>query len=362
MKHKRNPTVRGRRHHRPKPGSPPGTLTPHHSGDTKVNVIAYNADRSESWTDVALGQLKLKADGFDVVWVSVVGLADISLIEVLGRQFGIHQLTLEDIVNVHQLAKFEPFNDYDYFVTRMASFVDAADSRSIETVQLSILRKGNFVFTFQQTERDCLGPLRRRIHEKSGLICDRGTDHLVYALIDSVIDHYFPLVDRLSDEVADFDEALLTEDSVISVRGIHQLRRELLKLSRIVRPHREMIGRLLREPSSFKDQTRVFLSDCFDHTLQLSESIDLNREVCSDLRSYHLELISNRTNEVMKTLTIVSTIFIPLSFIAGLYGMNFEQMPELKWKYGYPMAIASMVAVVLSLLFWFRKRGWFKTS
>lgn len=358
---KRKSTRRRRPRHRSIPGSPPGTLVSHHRGETMIDVIAYSDGESQSWTDVTLDQLNKKAENFDVVWVNVIGLADISLIEEFGKQFGIHQLTLEDIVNVHQLAKFEPFTEYDYFVTRMARFQDVTESNAIETEQLSILLKGKFVFTFQQIKNDCLDPVRRRIQEKTGLIRERGPDYLVYALIDSVIDHYFPLVDRLSDGVADFDDALLNDDTNVSVKDIHQLRRELLNLSRHVRPHREMLGRLLREPSNFGQSTRVFLSDCFDHTLQLNESIDLNREICSDLRSYHLELIGNRTNDVMKTLTIVSTIFIPLSFIAGVYGMNFEHMPEVKWKFGYPLAIGTMVLVAASFLFWFHRRGWFSS-
>jgi magnesium transporter len=245
----------------------------------------------------------------------------------------------------------------------MPRFQTQDDSGAIETEQLSIILLDKFVFTFQLVKTDCLDPVRRRIREKSGLIRQRGPDCLVYALIDSVIDHYFPILDRLGDRVADFDDALMNDDDTddISVKQIHQVRRELLNLSRHVRPHREMIGRLLREPSGFSEKTRVFLGDCFDHILQLSESIDINREICSDLRSYHLALVGNRTNDVMKTLTIVSTIFIPLSFIAGLYGMNFDNMPELKWRYGYFAAIGAMIAVAGGLLLWFRKRGWFQS-
>lgn len=322
-------------------------------------MIAYSDSGQKKFSAKSLDQIRHKTASANVVWVNIVGLADIDMIRSFGVLFGIHQLTLEDIVNVHQRAKFESFKDYDYIVTRMARFNVDETARSIQTEQLSILLIDKFVFTFQVVAADCLDPIRRRIEERTGLICSRGSDYLVYALIDTVIDHYFPLLDQLSELVAEIDDALITQDSTVSVKEIHRLRRDLLNLSRHVRPHREMLGRLLREPSKVGESTRVFLADCFDHTLQLSESIDLNREICSDLRSYHLALVGNRTNDVMKTLTIVSTIFIPLSFIAGLYGMNFEYMPELKWSFGYFAALISMAAVAGGLLFWFRSRGWF---
>ena len=345
--------------HRSRPGAPPGTLVSHYEGDSSIEVIAYGKTNYATANDIEIDDLA-RFEEFDVVWVNVIGLADIQLIRTFGDIFGIHQLTLEDIVNVHQRAKFESFDNYDYIVTRMPRFEDEVESMAVLTEQLSIVVVGRYVFTFQIVQADCLDPVRRRIKDKSGLIRERGPDYLVYALIDSVVDHYFPILDRLSDCVADFDESLLSEDAPISVKEIHQLRRELLNLSRHVRPHREMVARLLRDPSCMTDQTRLFLGDCFDHILQLSESIDLNREVCSDLRSYHLALVGNRTNDVMKTLTIVSTIFIPLSFIAGLYGMNFDNMPELKWKYGYMTAILAMLVVASGLLLWFRTKGWFR--
>ena len=323
------------RHHRPQPGAPPGTLVSHHQTATSIRVIGYGKDTYSTFDAPAIEDIKALAADFEVVWVNVVGLADVDSISELGEIFGIHHLTLEDILNIHQRAKFESFESYDFIVTQMASFEDESKSNSVTTSQLCIILQDKFVFTFQDVATDCLGPVRRRIKEKTGLINGHGADYLVYALLDSVIDHYFPVLDRLSDCVADFDDDLINEKTDMSLKEVHALRRELLHLSRKIRPTREMLSRLMHESTRINESTRVFLGDCFDHALQLSESIDLNREICSDLRSYHLALVGQRTNDVMKTLTIVSTIFIPLSFITGLYGMNFVNMPELQWKFGY---------------------------
>ena len=353
--HRRNANSR----HRPHPGAPPGTLVSNHEQATLVRVIGYGKDRYEAFDAIAIKDIKAMEADFDVIWVDVIGLANIDLLSEIGAVFGVHHLTLEDILNTHQRAKFEPFDTYDFIVAKMAGFAEG--SGAIMTSQLNIVLQDKFVLTFQVVETACLEPVRRRIEEMSGLIRDRGTDYLVYALLDTVIDHYFPVLDRISDSVADFDDGLIGDnESDMSLRDIHELRRELQHLSRTIRPNREMLSRLMRESSRFSEATRLFLGDCFDHALQLSESIDVNREICSELRSYHLALVGQRTNDVMKTLTIVSSIFIPLSFIAGLYGMNFEYIPELKFKFGYFGALAAMGTIAAGSLLWFRKKGWFK--
>ena len=344
--------------HRPDPGAPPGTLVSSHEQETSVRIIGYSKDRYADSESTSIKDIKSMGEDFEVVWVNVVGLANVDTLAEIGTVFGIHHLTLEDILNTHQRSKFEPFDTYDFMVLKMAGF--ANESNAITTAQLNIVLQGNFVLTFQAVKTDYLEPIRRRIEEMSGLIRDQGSDYLVYALIDSAIDHYFPVLDRLSDSVADFDDGLINEDNDMSLRDIHELRRELQHLSRSIRPSREMLGRLMRESTRFNESTRLFLGDCFDHAIQLSESIDVNREICSELRSYHLALVGQRTNDVMKTLTIVSTTFIPLSFIAGVYGMNFDYIPELKFKYGYFFAVALMVLIASGSLLWFRRKGWFK--
>ena len=348
--------------HRPHPGAPPGTLISNHSQKTVVSVIGYSKDRYSAVETPSIAEIKAMEADFDVIWVNVVGLADVETLSEIGNVFGIHHLTLEDILNTHQRAKFELFDTYEFIVLKMAGFANQSKANEVMTAQLNIVLQDKFVLTFQVAQTDCLNPVRRRIEEMSGLIRDRGTDYLAYALIDSVVDHYFPVLDQLSDCVADFDDGLIGGDNDLSLKEVHELRGELLHLSRSIRPNREMLSRLMRESSRFDESTRVFLGDCFDHALQLSESIDVNREICSELRSYHLALVGQRTNDVMKTLTIVSTIFIPLSFIAGLYGMNFDNMPELHFPLGYFVVLGMMAAIAIGLLFWFQRKGWFKSG
>jgi magnesium transporter len=223
---------------------------------------------------------------------------------------------------------------------------------------LSIFQTGKFVFTFQEKKGDCLEPLRVRIREGKGVIRSKGKDYLVYALLDTVFDHYFPVVDWFGERLDEQDESLMNGEE-FSLQDIHRIRSRLLDLRRWLRPNRELLNQLIRDESKhISDDTKVFLRDCYDHVIQLQESIESYREVCSDLRDYHLSAVGNRTNEVMKTLTIVSTIFIPLSFLAGLYGMNFETMPELRWKYGYFMLLGLMASIAIGFFVWFRRKGW----
>lgn len=295
------------------------------------------------------------ADKFDVLWIDVTGVGNLELLHEFARVFNIHSLTLEDVVNVHQRAKLETFAEYQYLVTRMFSQIDSIDSE-----QLSIFRIGKCVVTFQERAGDCLEPLRERIRHGKGNVRHAGSDYLVYSILDSVIDHYFPVVDSLGERLDAMDEMLMN-GRTLSLSEIHHLRSHLLELRRWLRPNREVLNQLIREEDAgISAETRVFLRDCYDHVIQLTEFIETFREVCSDLRDFQISTVSNRTNEVMKTLTIVSTIFIPLSFIAGLYGMNFDYMPELKWQFGYASVLALMGAVSLSFCVWFYRRGWFR--
>ena len=338
------------------PGAPPGTVVSQNSDGTKIRVLGYSKSAVQEFDCQNFAEVKAKSADFETVWVNVIGLGNVEMIQEFGQLFKIHNLTLEDVVNVHQRAKSETFDHYHYVVTRMVS--KAGD---INTEQLSIFHIGKHVFTFQETSGGCLEPLQARIREGKGVIRSKGGDFLVYAILDTVFDHYFPVVDWFGeqlDDLDDLDEALMNGGS-FSLQQVHRLRSHLLELRRWLRPNRELLNQLIRNESShISADTKVFLRDCYDHVIQLQESIESYREVCSDLRDFHVSAIGNRTNEVMKTLTIVSTIFIPLSFIAGLYGMNFESMPELKWRFGYFAVLGLMFAVAGGFLVWFRRKGW----
>jgi magnesium transporter len=241
--------------------------------------------------------------------------------------------------------------------------VDGADAR--ETEQISFFLLSGVLVSFQERPGDCWEPLRNRIRNRRGKIIECGPDHLLYALLDSVIDSYFPVMERISDEVDVVEDEIAASFRTEQLHSIHHLRGQLLAVRRALRPHREMFNELVRDPSEyFEVDTRVHLRDCYDHVTQLLESADTYRELTSDLRDYYMSTMSNRMNEVMKVLTIISTIFIPLSFVAGVYGMNFDpekspwNMPELAWYYGYPMAIAIMLSVALGMLVFFRRRQW----
>lgn len=350
------------KHHRRKrnirhgiPGRPPGTITTSEDAVSTLHVIAYGEAQAQKFELKSMAQAKKLTEKNNVVWIDITGVNDGKRLQELEQMFGVHPLSLEDVSNVNQRAKFEKFDDYAYFVTRMVS-----DPEDLQSEQLSIFHTGKFVITFQEVTGDCLKPLRKRILEGAGFIRNRASDYLVYALIDTVLDHYFPVVDGLGERLDELDEQLMASDRRFDAAQVHHIRSELLDLGRWLRPHREMINQLLRdEASSMSAETQMFMRDCYDHVIRLSEAIDTYREICSDLRAYHLSVVSNRTNDVMKTLTIISSIFIPLGFLAGLYGMNFEFMPELHLKYGYFLVLGLMISIAGGLLIWFRSRGWF---
>lgn len=340
------------------PGSSPGTIVAAPDEPKPViQVLSYSSTELIDKTVDSLDGLKELTETNPVTWINVDGLGDAEVIKDLGEMFGLHRLALEDVVNVHQRAKVEAYEDELFIVARM---VDV--SERLQTEQICFFVGESFVLTFQEgVPGDCLDPVRERIRKGSGKIRSRGTDYLTYALLDSIIDHYFPVVESCGEQLDELDDQLMNGRNNASITAIHQFRSQLLVLRRALRPHREAVNELLRDSHSlFTDETRLFLRDCYDHIIQLSEAIDTYRETCSDLRDFQLATISNRTNDVMKTLTIIATIFIPLGFIAGLYGMNFDHMPELHWQYGYIFTLGLMGAVAGGLLYWFRSKGWFR--
>lgn len=345
-------------HRRSAPGTSPGTVVVRDDEPKPViNVLAYSdGDLVDEVVDSIEGLQKLTKT-HKVTWINVEGLGDAQMIYGLGEMFGLHWLALEDVVNVHQRPKVEDYEGHLFIVARMVE----ADPE-LQTEQICFFVGPNFVLTFQEGKPgDCLDPVRHRIRNSIGRIRYRGTDYLTYALLDSIIDHYFPVVEAYGEQLDQLDDILMNSPDNASIGAIRTFRSDLLMLRRTVRPHREAINSLLRDShEQITDETRIFLRDCYDHTIQLSEAIDTYREICSDLRDFHLSAMSNRTNDVMKTLTIIATIFIPLGFIAGVYGMNFDDMPELHWRYGYPGVLIFMGSIAGGLLLWFRQKGWFR--
>ncbi len=340
------------------PGTAPGTLVAV-GGEPEpvIQVMAFSEGKLFEEKLTTLDNLKPLTSSHKVTWINIEGLGNASIIEQVGEIFGLHRLALEDVMNPHQRAKVEEYDEFLFIVARMVTI-----EPRLTTEQIGFFLGRNFVITVQEGKPgDCLDPVRERIRKASGRIRHRGADYLAYALLDSIIDHYFPVLDSLGEELDRLDDELMNRPGEASISSIHRFRSQLLFLRRSMRPHREALNQLARDPHELiTDETRIFLRDCYDHTIQLGEAIDIYRETCSDLRDFHLSYMSNRTNDVMKTLTIIATIFIPLGFIAGLYGMNFENMPELHSRYGYPMILALMGAIALGLVYWFKLKGWFE--
>jgi magnesium transporter len=346
---------------RGKPQAPPGQLTPApQSPPTTVRVFAYNEDAFIERTVTDLAELREIRRAWRVVWVDVEGLGDAGTIQALGEIFGLHFLALEDVLNTRQRAKVDVYEQHLFVISRMVSY-----GEHLESEQLSLFLGADFVVTFQYLPGDSLEPVRERIRKGQGRLRKAGADYLAYALLDAVIDGYFPVLDAYTGRLESLDEQILGRSPREAMLAIHDLRAELLMLRRAIWPHREALNALARDPNPLiGDETRLYLRDCLDHVVTIIDLVETYREMCSDLRDYFLSAAGQRTNEIMRLLTVIATVFMPLTFIAGVYGMNFDpdaspwNMPELRWAYGYPFALGLMAATTLALLSYFLRKGW----
>lgn len=351
------------------PGTAPGTvIIDPGSPPPEISVISYGPERFDESESVDVDRLPDFVGREEVTWVNVVGFGDANVIRRIGDIFHIHQLVLEDVVNVHQRAKVEEYDGQLFIVARMVSLTDGTgddhDLR-IESEQISLIVGKNYVVTFQEKPGDCFDPIRSRLRKAAGRVRQAGADYLAYSLLDAIVDGYFPVLERFGEELDAVEDQFEGHHGHSTVHRIHQLRSDLLTLRRSAWPHREAINSLLRtDMPLITAETRVYLRDCYDHTVQIIDVAESSRELCSDLRDLHFSQMSLRQNDIMKVLTVMATIFIPLSFIASLYGMNFDHhvskwnMPELQYKYGYPCVLALMLIVAGGLLVFFRRRGW----
>ncbi|MEX2140895.1 MAG: magnesium/cobalt transporter CorA [Pirellulales bacterium] len=343
------------------PGTAPGTIVV--SPDARppiLTVFAYNGERCVEVQPKSVAEIREHLDKYPVTWVNVDGLGDKQVIEDLGKLFRLHPLALEDVVNTHQRPKVDQYEGNLFIVMRMMQRNDV-----LAEEQVSIFVGKNFVLTFQENlPGDSFGPVRQRLRT-GGPLTGKGADYLAYRLIDAILDSFFPLLEQYGELLETLEEAVLARADVDTLLRVHAIRHDLLALRRAIWPARDAINSLLRDPNALiQSETRLFLRDAYDHTIQLMDLLETFRELGSDLRDLHLTSTSNRLSEIMKVLTIISTIFIPLTFIAGVYGMNFDpdaspwNMPELRWDWGYPATLAVMFVIGVSLLFYFRRRGW----
>lgn len=344
------------------PGTAPGTLVADPNAlPPKMEIIAYGPNgfvEHEGCNFEILAKLRQQ---YPVVWVNIDGLGDTKVVEKLGQTFGLHPLALEDVLHTHQRSKVEHYPDNIYVVARMLN-----PRSRLETEQLSIFLGKGFVVTFQEVPGDCLDPVRDRLRGERGRIRELGPDYLAYSILDAVIDAFFPALEQIGEQLDELeDQVLVNVDLAKNISGIHAIKNDLLLLRRAIWPQRESINTLVRDPCAFvKDETRLYLRDCYDHTVQIIDLLEMYREVSSGLMDLYVSSVSNRMNEVMKVLTIIATIFIPLTFIVGVYGMNFDpdvspwNMPELEAYYGYPAVWLVMIAVTGAMVYFFRRQGW----
>lgn len=329
-----------------------------------IRVTAYGPDNIEEKEITDVDDLQGFLEVWPVTWVNVDGLADLDVIRQFGNMFGLHNLALEDVVNLHQRPKTEEYDDNIFIVTKMGS-IDTPSAPE----QVSMFLGKNYVLTFQERPGDAFEPVRARLRGRRGKIREAGADYLTYALLDAAIDGYFPVLEHYGDLVEDAENAVLLNPGIDLMTHLHTLRRDLFNVRRTIWPQRDMINALIRDSSPLiSESTHVYLRDCYDHTVQLLDLTETYREITAGLFELYLSSVSTKMNEVMKFLTLIATVFIPLGFIAGLYGMNFDpkaspwNMPELGWAWGYPFALGLMSAVGLGLVYFFYRRGWLGTT
>jgi magnesium transporter len=350
-------------HRRTRPGAAPGTVAIDPLAHaTAVDLFGYGPDGYVEEKNVSPERVVECLASWPITWVNVEGLADAAVLRRLADIFHLHPLVREDIVNLHQRPKVESYDDQLFIVTRMMSI--GARGEEVENEQLSIVLGKNFVVTFQDRPGDVLDPVRERI--RTGTPLRRSaSDHLAYALVDAVVDNYFPVLESYGERLEALEEEVTARPDAITLAKIHHAKRDLLLLRRAAWPQRDALAELSRDSLALvTPATRVYLRDCYDHSVQVLDLLESFREMASALLEIHVSMLSNRLNEVMKVLTIFSTIFIPLTFITSLYGMNFDpdaspwNMPELRWMFGYPFVLAVMLAVAALTFGYIYRKGW----
>jgi magnesium transporter len=357
---------RPRRRRKPRlksPGTPPGVLVPDPEAPRPVvTVLAYGPDGVDERPLKSVDELPALLGRRAVTWVQVAGLGDVSVLEKLGELFHLHRLALEDVLNTRQRAKFERYDGHDVLFLRMP----ATGEGTFQTEQLALFVGKGFVLSFDERPGDCFEPIRQRLREGKGRLRGAGPDYLAYALLDTVIDAYFPVVEAAGERLDALEEDILAGAPPQGlVPRIHGVRRDLLVVRRALWPLREVVSSLQRDENpAVTAETRLYLRDVYDHVVNLLDMVENLREIAGGLMELHLSAVSNRMNEIMKVLTIISTIFIPLTFIVGVYGMNFDpgagplSMPELRSRWGYPAVWALMIALVVAMVLFFRRKGW----
>lgn len=341
-----------------KVGSAPGTLA--HIGIKKTDEVTidihdYGINHLLHKRIETVEECQPFVDTTNPTWVQVRGLHDIQKLKELWDRFEFHPLIQEDILNTHQRPKIEDYGQQIFVVLKMMYFEDD----QLHQEQVSIVFNDKFIFSFQESERKIFSPIKERLELENTRMRKSGPDYMAYAIMDIIIDYYFEVLETINNRIEEVEDILWSESNDDTLSDIHHTRRQLIQFRKNAWPLRDNMNAMLRDESPFiKDETKLFLRDVYDHTVQIIDNLDNNRELVSGLHDMYMTNISNKMNEVMKVLTIIATIFIPLTFLAGIYGMNFENMPELAWKWSYPLIWVVMILVTIGMIFYFRKKRW----
>ncbi len=343
-----------------KAGLPPGTLV--YVGEkqvekVKISIIDYDENQITEKEAATIEECFPFKDKPTVTWINIDGLHEVDIIEKLGNYFGLHPLLQEDILNTEQRPKLEESENYIFLILKMIS--SGGEDEEIKAEQVSLILGNNFVISFQERQGDVFDAVRDRIRKSRGRIRKVGADYLAYALLDAIVDSYFSVLENVGEKIEDTEQQLTTNPSPQTLQLIRKLKNEMIFLRKSVWPLRELISGFLRlETSLVQQSTGVYIRDVYDHTIQVIDTIESYRDMISGMLDIYLSSISNRMNEVMKVLTIFASIFIPLTFVAGIYGMNFENMPELKWQWGYFGLLGLMAVIVIILVIFFKRKKW----
>jgi len=344
-----------------KTGLPPGTpVYVGARGDEplKITIYEYNEREIKTFADATIENCFKQLSTPDITWIQISGLHEVSVIEKLGTHFGIHPLTIEDILNTQQRPKVDIFDNYIFIVLRI-HLCDDSEKRVVSE-QIGLILGENFLITFQECSSEKFKPVVNRLITSKGRIRKSGPDYLAYALMDCVVDDYFKILENFDDEIELIEEGLQSAPGPDVLQKINTLKRGIITLRKSTWPLREIVNRMERDEINFvAETTHIYLRDLYDHVVQVIENMDDHREVLSGMLDVYLSSINNRMNEVMKVLTIFATIFIPLTFITSLYGMNFEYIPELKWHWGYFTVLGFMACVAGLLMVYFKRKKWF---
>jgi magnesium transporter len=340
-------------------GLPPGTITTtdDQNAPCTITIIDYNAEKVQDKEVLCVDDTFPYKNSPTVTWINIE-CPDPGSIQKVNEHYGIHPLVSEDIVNLGQRPKVEDYGQYLFLVMKMI-YVKETKNEIIDE-QISMILGPGFVISYQEKKGDVFDPIRTRIKECKGRIRSMGADYLAYALMDAIVDNYFSVLDKRADEIDRMEEEIMTHPDQFISQRIHTLKRDMIHLRKHIGPVREMILNLQRNESPLiQKKISIYLRDVYDHTIQLLDTVDTFKDLLSGIHDSYLSAMSNKMNEVMKTLTIFAAIFIPLTFIAGIYGMNFEYMPELQWKYGYFIILAVMLSLGVGLSVYFKQKKWF---